>query len=36
MSRVNVYCDGFRTALPLSRAPLAVVEAQEALTEGGE
>ncbi len=35
-SRVNVYCDGFRTALPLSRAPLAVVEAQEALTEGGE
>lgn len=35
-SRVNVYCDGFRTALPLSRAPLAVVEAHEALTEGGE
>lgn len=35
-SRVNVYCDGFRTAVPLSRAPLAVVEAHEALTEGGE
>ncbi|HEV2841676.1 MAG TPA: hypothetical protein VGW39_10155 [Chthoniobacterales bacterium] len=35
-TRVNVYCDGFRTALPLSRAPLAVVEAAEALTEGGE
>lgn len=36
MSRVNVYCDGFRTTVPLARAPLAVVEAQEALTEGGE
>ncbi|HEV2841621.1 MAG TPA: hypothetical protein VGW39_09880 [Chthoniobacterales bacterium] len=36
MSRVNVYCDGFRTALPLARAPLAVVLEQEALTEGGE
>ena len=36
MSRVNVYCDGFRTALPLSRAPLAVVQAHEALTEGGQ
>jgi hypothetical protein len=36
MSRVNVYCDGIRTALPLERAPVAVVQAQEALTEGGE
>jgi hypothetical protein len=36
MSRVNVYCDGVRTPLPLARAPLAVVEAHEALTEGGE
>lgn len=35
-SQVSVYCDGFRTSLPLSRAPLAVVEAHEALTEGGE
>ncbi len=35
-SRVSVYCDGIRTTLPLSRAPLPVVVAQEALTEGGE
>lgn len=36
MSRVSVYCDGVRTTVPLARAPLAVVEAHEALTEGGE
>ncbi len=35
-SRVNVYCDGIRTTVPMSRAPLAVVIQQEALTEGGE
>jgi hypothetical protein len=35
-SRLTVYCDGVRTSLPLMRAPLSVVEAQEALTEGGQ
>jgi hypothetical protein len=33
-SYISVYCDGLRTTLPLSRASLATVEAQEALTEG--
>jgi hypothetical protein len=35
-SHIVFYCEGIKTVLPVLRAPLAKVEAEEALTGGGE